>query len=66
LAAWLKIWSAQTKKKSMYISSMMGRIPTMAAPTAMPTNPCSLIGVSMTRLPPNSSIRLRVTRKRPP
>ena len=31
----------------MYISSTTGRMPTMAAPTAMPMKPCSLMGVSM-------------------
>ncbi len=50
----------------MYISSTIGRSPTIAAPTAMPMKPCSLIGVSMTRRSPNSSIMLRVTRNKPP
>ncbi len=43
----------------MYISSTIGRMPTMAAPVAMPIKPCSLIGVSITRSSPNSSKRLR-------
>ena len=38
----------------------------VAAPIAMPINPCSLIGVSSMRVSPNSLNRLRVTRKSPP
>ena len=50
----------------MYINSHTGRKPVIAAPTAMPMKACSLMGVSSRRLGPNSSNKLRVTRKRPP
>ena len=55
LAAWLNRGSAQTVTKSSYISSTQGCIPRMAAPTAIPRKPSSEMGVSMTRLGPNSS-----------
>src|SRR5580704_4044030 len=41
--------------KSPNMMSITGRIPVMAAPTAMPVKPASEIGVSSTRLAPNST-----------
>ena len=55
LAAWFSRGSAHSVTKSSYISSTTGCMPRMAAPTAMPMNPSSEMGVSMTRLGPNSS-----------
>ena len=55
LAAWFITGSRQTVMKSSYIHSTTGRRPRMAMPTAMPVKPDSLMGVSMTRLGPNSS-----------
>src|SRR5580704_5184329 len=43
--------------KSPNIMSITGRIPVIAAPTAIPEKPASEIGVSSTRLAPNSSTR---------
>ena len=37
------------------MNSMIGRSPTIAAPTPMPANPSSVIGVSTTRIGPNSA-----------
>src|SRR5215467_4281681 len=42
-------------EKSPNMMSTTGRIPVMAAPTAIPVNPASEIGVSRTRSFPNSS-----------
>src|SRR5205085_5694862 len=42
-------------EKSPNMISTMGRMPVMAAPTAIPVNPGSEIGVSNTRSVPNSS-----------
>ena len=47
--------SQATAKKSLNISSAIGRSPVIAAPMAAPTMACSLIGVSRTRSPPNSA-----------
>ncbi len=47
--------------KSMYIYSTTGRMPVMAAPTAAPVNPCSLMGVWMTRSVPKIGDRPSVT-----
>ena len=47
-------WSKATKEKLKVMNSMIGRSPTMAAPTPMPANPFSLIGVSMIRLGPET------------
>src|SRR5215467_12946481 len=44
-------------EKSPNMISTMGRMPVIAAPTAMPVNPASEIGVSNTRSGPNSSTR---------
>src|SRR5579863_3087917 len=43
--------------KSPNIMSITGRMPVIAAPTAIPVKPASDIGVSSTRLDPNSSTR---------
>jgi hypothetical protein len=39
-------------EKLKVMNSQMGRRPAMAAPTAIPVKPISVIGVSMTRLSP--------------
>jgi hypothetical protein len=46
--------------------SHTGRIPMCAAPAAAPTNPVSLIGVSMTRSAPKRSSSPSVTLNAPP
>ncbi len=48
------IWSIASSEKFQVIISMIGRKPTMAAPTPIPANPSSVIGVSMMRRSPNS------------
>jgi len=35
------------------MNSIIGRIPCIAAPTPIPVNPASVIGVSTIRVPPN-------------
>ena len=57
LAAELMIWSIACMEKLNVMNSTIGLRPFSAAPTAMPVKPCSVIGVSMTRLAPNSSSR---------
>ncbi len=52
--------------KSMNISSATGRKPVVAAPTAMPTRPVSLIGVSITRPAPYLPMRPFVAPITPP
>src|ERR1035438_7552054 len=47
--------SQHTAKKSENMISAIGRRPVIAAPIAAPSIACSLIGVSRTRTPPNSS-----------
>ena len=54
-AAELMIWSAARIAKFQVMNSTIGRRPFIAAPTAIPENPNSAIGVSITRLAPNSS-----------
>ncbi len=49
------IWSMACMAKLNVMYSTIGFSPPNAAPTAMPVNPCSVIGVSMTRRAPNSS-----------
>ena len=51
----LMIWSIACMAKLKVMNSTIGRRPFMAAPTPMPVNPCSVIGVSITRRAPNSS-----------
>ena len=53
-------------RKSANWSSTTGRSPIQAAPTAAPTKPSSLIGVSITRPSPNSCHSPRVTPNGPP
>ena len=55
LAAELMMWSIACMAKLKVMNSTMGRSPSIAAPTAMPVKPCSVIGVSITRRGPNSS-----------
>ena len=64
-AAELTIWSMASSEKLTVISSITGRRPTIAAPTPMPTIVFSEIGVSRTRLSPNSSSSPWVTLKAP-
>src|SRR6188768_3633979 len=52
--------------KSANWISTTGTMPYRAMPTAQPTIPFSLSGVSITRSSPNSSCRPAVTRKTPP
>ena len=47
--------SQQTAKKSENMISATGRRPVIAAPIAAPRIACSEIGVSLTRVGPNSS-----------
>ena len=56
----------QTPKKSTNISSAIGRMPDIAAPTAAPMNAVSEIGVSITRSGPNLASRPSVAPKIPP
>ena len=53
--ALLTIWSNATSENENVMNSMMGRSPTIAAPTPNPANPASAMGVSMTRLGPKRS-----------
>mmetsp|Transcript_20269 Transcript_20269/g.71676 ORF Transcript_20269/g.71676 Transcript_20269/m.71676 type:complete len:242 (-) Transcript_20269:225-950(-) len=55
LAAELTIWSMACMLKFHVMNSMMGRRPACAAPTPRPAKPISVMGVSMTRSPPNLS-----------
>ncbi len=48
------IWSIACIAKLNVMNSTMGRSPAKPAPTPSPVNPCSVIGVSMTRRAPNS------------
>ena len=57
LAAELITWSIACMAKLKVMNSTIGFSPVSAAPTAMPAKPCSVIGVSITRLAPNSSSR---------
>jgi hypothetical protein len=54
------------QRKSQYMISTTGRRPDIAMPMAAPTMPFSEIGVSTTRVGPNSSSRPRVAPKIPP
>ncbi len=51
------IWSIACMAKLKVMNSTIGFSPSIAAPTAMPVKPCSVIGVSMIRFGPNSSSR---------
>ncbi len=48
------MWSIACMAKLKVMNSTIGFRPFMAAPTAMPVKPCSVIGVSITRRSPNS------------
>src|SRR6516165_8638993 len=62
----LMIWSNAQEMKSANWNSTTGRSPTSAAPAARPVKPDSSIGVSTTRLAPNSSRNPLVTLNAPP
>ena len=66
LAISLATRSQHTAKKSENMISATGRRPVIAAPIAAPRIACSAIGVSMTRLGPNSSRRPTVVLNTPP
>ena len=51
------MWSIACMAKFQVMNSTIGRSPAIAAPTPRPAKPYSVIGVSMTRLAPNSSSR---------
>ncbi len=53
-AATLTTWSMASRAKFHVMNSMMGRRPHMAAPTPTPAKPSSVMGVSTTRISPNS------------
>ena len=55
LAAWFKIWSNAKTAKFQVINSIIGLVLFIAAPTPIAAKPNSVIGVSSTRLGPNSS-----------
>ena len=61
LAAELMIWSIACMAKFQVMNSTIGFRPASAAPTPMPAKPCSVIGVSITRLSPNSCSRFWLT-----
>ena len=52
--------------KSEYCSSTTGRIPSIAAPMAIPVKVSSAIGVSITRSSPKRSMNPSVTLNAPP
>ncbi len=58
--------SQHTAKKSENMISATGRSPVIAAPIAAPRIACSAMGVSITRLGPNSSRRPTVVLNTPP
>ena len=58
--------SQQTAKKSENMISAIGLRPVMAAPMAAPMIACSEIGVSRTRMGPNSSNSPTVVLNTPP
>ena len=60
-AAELTIWSSARTAKFHVMNSTTGRRPAMAAPTPIPAKPSSAMGVSTTRVGPNSSSRPRLT-----
>src|SRR6266567_4234011 len=60
-AAELTIWSSARTAKFHVMNSITGRKPAIAAPTPIPANPSSAIGVSTTRWAPNSSSNPRLT-----
>jgi len=65
LAALLTIWSRARMPKFIVMSSTIGRNPAIAAPMARPVKPASVIGVSITRPGPNSSMNPLLTLNAP-
>jgi hypothetical protein len=57
LAAELMIWSIACMAKLKVMNSTIGFSRPSPAPTPTPAKPCSVIGVSITRLAPNSCSR---------
>ena len=55
------IWSIACMAKLKVMNSTIGLRPAIAAPTPTPAKPCSVIGVSITRLAPNSCSKPCVT-----
>jgi hypothetical protein len=66
LAIWFAMMSQQVAKKSENINSATGRSPVIAVPITAPVITSSEIGVSRTRLSPNSSSRPGVVLNTPP
>ena len=66
MPATLTSWSKPQEMKSENCISHTGRIPTTAAPTAVPMIADSASGVSITRSGPNSSLKPSVTLNAPP
>jgi hypothetical protein len=66
LPATLTSWSKPHEMKSANCISAIGRMPSTAAPMAVPMMPDSASGVSITRIGPNSSMKPSVTLKAPP
>src|SRR5579871_4198866 len=48
------IWSIACMAKLKVMNSTIGLRPAIAVPTPSPANPCSVMGVSITRVGPNS------------
>src|SRR3954447_6168539 len=65
-AATFTSWSKPHEMKSANCISHTGRMPSMAAPTAVPMIADSASGVSHTRSPPNSSMKPSVILNAPP
>src|SRR3954462_10161877 len=65
-AATFTSWSKPHEMKSANCISQTGRMPSIAAPTAVPTIACSASGASHTRPGPNSSMNPSVTLNAPP
>ena len=66
MPATLTSWSKPHEMKSENCISQTGRMPTTAAPIAVPMIPDSASGVSITRSEPNSSMKPSVTLNAPP
>jgi hypothetical protein len=62
----LTSWSKPQEMKSANCISVTGRMPSTAAPMAVPMIPDSASGVSITRAGPNSSMKPSVTLNAPP
>ncbi len=66
IRALFMIWSSASRQKLTVITSTIGRIPPIAAPTPAPTNADSDSGVSRIRSGPNSASSPLLTPKQPP